>query len=130
MADVSAFGLGSMGTALARALVCSKFRAAVWNRTLEKKAALEEIGAIGPDSALAAMEASPIVLVCVSNYAQATLGAYHGAVDKLQSHAKAAGINSELPDFLSSLFTRAVSAELIDEEYVALIKVLGKDSEA
>jgi 3-hydroxyisobutyrate dehydrogenase-like beta-hydroxyacid dehydrogenase len=59
---------------------------------------------------------------------QANLGAYYGCVESIQRHAHTAGINSELPDLLSSIFKRAVSAGLVEEEYVAFIKVLRKDS--
>ncbi|AGC43485.1 coenzyme F420-dependent NADP oxidoreductase [Myxococcus stipitatus DSM 14675] len=69
MSEVSVIGLGEMGTALAAALVRHGKKVTVWNRSPEKAAALVAAGALlAPDSA-AAIRASPVVILCVSNYA-------------------------------------------------------------
>jgi 3-hydroxyisobutyrate dehydrogenase-like beta-hydroxyacid dehydrogenase len=71
MSEVSVIGLGNMGSALARGLLEKGRTVTVWNRSPEKAAALVEKGAalaLSPDAALAA---SPIILVCVTNYVAA-----------------------------------------------------------
>jgi 3-hydroxyisobutyrate dehydrogenase-like beta-hydroxyacid dehydrogenase len=42
--------------------------------------------------------------------------------------ARDTGINSEIPDFVSRLFKRAISAGYGEEDVAALIKVLKRDS--
>ncbi|WP_438028297.1 NAD(P)-dependent oxidoreductase [Sorangium sp. So ce233] len=71
MSDVSVIGLGSMGIALARALLRKGFRVTVWNRTSAKAEPLVAEGAALAPSALAAVQASAVVIVCVTDY-QAT----------------------------------------------------------
>jgi 3-hydroxyisobutyrate dehydrogenase-like beta-hydroxyacid dehydrogenase len=68
MTDVSLIGLGPMGMALARALR-SKYTLTVWNRTAERAEPLLNQGTVLAASALAAVQASPVVLVCVADYA-------------------------------------------------------------
>lgn len=67
MTDVSLIGLGPMGIALARALQ-SKFTLTVWNRTAERAKPLLNQGTVLAPTALAAVQASPVVLVCVADY--------------------------------------------------------------
>ncbi|PCC75280.1 3-hydroxyisobutyrate dehydrogenase [Nannocystis exedens] len=69
MGDTTIIGSGEMGSALARALLRGGFSVTVWNRTTAKAEALVEEGATLAASAAAAVSASPIVIVCVSNYA-------------------------------------------------------------
>ena len=68
MTDVSLIGLGPMGMALARALR-SKYTLTVWNRTAGRAEPLLNQGTVLAASALAAVQASPVVLVCVADYA-------------------------------------------------------------
>ncbi|WPH18897.1 NAD(P)-dependent oxidoreductase [Variovorax paradoxus] len=68
MTDVSLIGLGPMGIALARALR-SKYTLTVWNRTAERAEPLLNQGTVLAPNALAAVQASPVVLVCVADYA-------------------------------------------------------------
>jgi 3-hydroxyisobutyrate dehydrogenase-like beta-hydroxyacid dehydrogenase len=68
MTDVSLIGLGPMGIALARALQ-SKCTLTVWNRTAERAKPLLNQGTVLAADALAAVQASPVVLVCVADYA-------------------------------------------------------------
>ncbi len=69
MSDVSMIGLGNMGAALARALVERGFGLTVWNRSPEKAGPLAAKGAqLAPDAS-AAIAASPVTLICVTNYA-------------------------------------------------------------
>jgi 3-hydroxyisobutyrate dehydrogenase-like beta-hydroxyacid dehydrogenase len=71
MSEVSVIGTGNMGSALARTLLQNSFTVTVWNRSPEKAALLVDEGAILAHSALEAVTASPIILVCVTNYAAA-----------------------------------------------------------
>ncbi|ATQ42439.1 NAD(P)-binding domain-containing protein [Caulobacter mirabilis] len=71
MSDVTVIGLGEMGSALARAFLRSGLRTTVWNRSAAKAADLVAAGAgLAPDAASAAA-ASPVTVVCVSDYAAA-----------------------------------------------------------
>jgi 3-hydroxyisobutyrate dehydrogenase-like beta-hydroxyacid dehydrogenase len=79
MKDVSMIGLGPMGIALVRALLRGGSpdpagreggsRITVWNRTATKANALVHEGAILAPSLVAAVSASPLVIVCVADYA-------------------------------------------------------------
>ena len=68
MTDISCFGLGLMGSALVRSLIKGGHRVSVWNRTPAKTQPLVELGASHATSVAAALEASPISLVCVDSY--------------------------------------------------------------
>lgn len=84
MTDVSLIGLGPMGIALARALQ-SKFTLTVWNRTAERAKPLLNQGTVLAPTALAAVQASPVVLVCVADYtAWRTILAAPGVADALR----------------------------------------------
>jgi 3-hydroxyisobutyrate dehydrogenase-like beta-hydroxyacid dehydrogenase len=68
MSDISVIGLGAMGSALARALLRDGHKVTVWNRTSAKAEPLVREGAtLAPDPA-SALNASPVVLVCVTTY--------------------------------------------------------------
>jgi 3-hydroxyisobutyrate dehydrogenase-like beta-hydroxyacid dehydrogenase len=69
MSDVTMIGLGNMGSALARALLQGGFQVTVWNRSPEKASLLALQGAISTPDIGKALAASPVVLVCVTNYA-------------------------------------------------------------
>ena len=66
--DVSLIGLGPMGIALARALQRGH-TLTLWNRTPSRAEALLGQGTVLAADARAAVAASPIVLVCVADYA-------------------------------------------------------------
>ncbi len=84
MAEISLLGLGAMGSALARGLLAGGHRLTVWNRTAEKADAVVAHGAARASSVAAALEASPLVLICVADYAVAhALLAAPDAIDKL-----------------------------------------------
>ena len=71
MSEVTVIGLGNMGSALARVLQANGHLVTVWNRSPEKAAPLVEKGALLAPSAAAAITASPVIVVCVTNYAAA-----------------------------------------------------------
>ncbi len=58
-----------------------------------------------------------------SLYAGTTIGVWKGVVQRLKAQAHDANINSELPDFFSRIFNRAVAAGHGEEDVAALIKV-------
>ena len=58
-----------MGSALARALVAAGNSVTVWNRSPGKAAALVGLGAAEARSFAEAVAASPVVLLCIDNYA-------------------------------------------------------------
>ncbi len=75
--NVTVLGLGSMGSALARALVARGHRVTVWNRSPERAAALVALGAKAAATPAEAVAASPLVVACLLDYdaADAVLGA-------------------------------------------------------
>ena len=69
MSDVTFIGLGLMGSSLARALLRHGADVTVWNRSPAKAHALAAAGAkVAPDLA-AALAASPVIAICIDNYA-------------------------------------------------------------
>lgn len=70
MTDVSLIGLGPMGVALARALQ-PRYTLTLWNRTAGRARPLLNQGTLLATDARSAAEASPIVLMCVADYAAA-----------------------------------------------------------
>ena len=69
--SVTVIGLGSMGSAQARALIRRGHRVTVWNRTSECAAALVSEGATLARTPAEAVAASPLVIMCVLDYAAA-----------------------------------------------------------
>ena len=53
-----------------------------------------------------------------------TIRVWEEVVQRLQSQARDAGMNSEVPDFMSAIFKRAVALGHGEEDVAALIKVL------
>ena len=66
--DVSVIGLGAMGSAIARTLIESGCRVAVWNRSRDKVDALVSSGATGCHGPAEALDASDRVVVCLAGY--------------------------------------------------------------
>jgi 3-hydroxyisobutyrate dehydrogenase-like beta-hydroxyacid dehydrogenase len=74
MADTSAvtvLGLGSMGAAQAKALLRRGGKITVWNRASEKAVPLVAAGAVLARTAAEAVAASPLIIMCVLDYAAA-----------------------------------------------------------
>lgn len=69
MSDVSVVGLGAMGSALARAFVAAGHQLTVWNRSEARARPVVALGAKRTTKLVDAVRASPIVVVCIDNYA-------------------------------------------------------------
>ncbi|WP_116948781.1 NAD(P)-dependent oxidoreductase [Jiangella endophytica] len=67
-AAVTVLGLGSMGSALARAFLAAGHPTTVWNRTPDKAAPLVAAGARQAATAGDAVAASPLVVACLTGY--------------------------------------------------------------
>ena len=59
---------------------------------------------------------------------EATIAVWERVLKRIRTQARDTGINSEIPDFVSRLFKRAISAGYGEEDVAALIKVLKSDS--
>ena len=68
MSEISVIGLGSMGSTLAKTLLSAGHAVTVWNRNQEKAERLVDDGAKIGVSVAKAVEASPVILVCVNDY--------------------------------------------------------------
>ncbi|MFI5776647.1 NAD(P)-dependent oxidoreductase [Nocardia sp. NPDC051570] len=68
ISPISIIGLGPMGTALAETLLAHNHSVTVWNRTPGRADALVEKGARPAESSAVAIAASPISIVCLSDY--------------------------------------------------------------
>ena len=68
MSDVSVIGLGAMGSALASAQLNSGRSVTVWNRSPQKVSAHVARGAEGAATVSEAVQASPVIMICVDNY--------------------------------------------------------------
>jgi len=69
MTQLTCVGLGLMGSALARALLAAGHRITVWNRSPGRAKAVVSLGAREARSFAEALAASPVVLICIDNYA-------------------------------------------------------------
>lgn len=65
---VTVIGLGSMGGAIARAFISSGAPVTVWNRDMAKAQPFAALGATVADSLTAAIAASKLIVICVSDY--------------------------------------------------------------
>jgi len=68
MTDLTMIGLGAMGSALARAFAGAGHDLTVWNRTASKAGPLAALGARVAPGIAEAVEASPVIVLCVDNY--------------------------------------------------------------
>ena len=68
MSDITMIGLGAMGSALARAFLGAGHSLTVWNRTRPRTEPLAALGADAPEHLTDAIEASPVIVVCIDSY--------------------------------------------------------------
>lgn len=68
--------------------------------------------------------------ICTERYDDpgATLSVWNEALKRIQHQTRLAGINSEVPDFVASLFDRAIAAGYGEQDIAALTKILGDPS--
>lgn len=66
--EVTVIGLGQMGATLARLLLQNDYKLTVWNRSTSKADALVKEGAILAENIVSAIQASPIIIICVFDY--------------------------------------------------------------
>ena len=69
MSDITVIGLGLMGSALARTIHQAGHKLTVWNRTPEKMQAFIDDGIAAAPDEVSAIKASPVILICIDNYA-------------------------------------------------------------
>lgn len=69
MGDVTVIGLGLMGAALARAIHKAGHDLVVWNRSSDKMLPFQAQGVMCASDLSSAIEASPVVLISINNYA-------------------------------------------------------------
>lgn len=69
MSDITAIGLGLMGSALARAIQRAGHDLTVWNRSPAKMQPFIDDGVAGAPDVVSAITASPVILICIDNYA-------------------------------------------------------------
>ncbi|MDH5797858.1 MAG: NAD(P)-binding domain-containing protein, partial [Paracoccaceae bacterium] len=67
--DVAVIGLGSMGSAIVKALCACDLRVAVWNRSAALAEPLSVLGATPTQTAAEALCAAPATLICLSDQA-------------------------------------------------------------
>ena len=69
MSDITVIGLGLMGAALARAIQSAGHDLTVWNRSAAKTQPFADSGASAAADIASAVSASPVLLICIDNYA-------------------------------------------------------------
>lgn len=72
MSDISVIGLGEMGSALAGAFIGAGRTVTVWNRTAAKAVRLQQRGARLAGDVREAVQASPVLVICVADYRATT----------------------------------------------------------
>lgn len=72
MSDVTVVGLGAMGTTIAQLFINQGLRVTLWNRSRDKAEILIKQGANIATTITEALEASPVTIMCVFDYAAAT----------------------------------------------------------
>ena len=68
MSDITVIGLGLMGSALARTIHHAGHKLTVWNRSAEKMQPFVDDGIAAAPDEIAAIKASPVILICIDNY--------------------------------------------------------------
>ncbi len=69
MSDITAIGLGLMGSSLAKAIHRSGHGLTVWNRSTKRTLPFSENGVATAADAASAIAASPVILLCINDYA-------------------------------------------------------------
>ena len=69
MSEITVIGLGLMGAALARSIQRAGHALTVWNRSADKMQPLIDDGVAAAPDVVSAITASPVILICIDNYA-------------------------------------------------------------
>ena len=69
MSAITVIGLGLMGTALARAIQRAGHQLTVWNRSPARMQPFIDDGVAGAPDVASAITSSPVILICIDNYA-------------------------------------------------------------
>ena len=82
-----------------------------------------ELAAMFPEGS---HEREPLDVIHSGRYGEpgATLAVWDGALQRIQTQALDSGINSEVPDFISSFFKRALAAGYGEQDIASIIKVM------
>lgn len=65
---VTVIGLGAMGKKIAQLYLANNYQVTIWNRTVSKAAELKENGVAIAKDITSAINASPLIIICVHNY--------------------------------------------------------------
>jgi len=130
MSDVTVIGLGAMGSAIAGTFVHAGVPTTVWNRSAEKMQPLVAAGAHAADGFDAAVEGSPVIVVCVDDYTVTnSLFELQGAGTALAGRTLiqfSTGTPEEARD-AEAAFTRA-GAHYLDGAILAYPREIGHDA--
>ena len=129
MSEVTVLGLGLMGSALARAVLKAGYKTTVWNRTQEKMEPFIAQGAGGASSVTSAVDASPVVLICVDNYSVTKDLLDNEAVASVMPGKVLAQLSTGSPTIAEEAATwfNSLDVHYIDGEILALPEGIGAD---
>ena len=129
MSDVTVIGLGAMGSAIAGTFVHAGVPTTVWNRSAEKMQPLVAAGAHAADGFDAAVEGSPVIVVCVDDYTVTnSLFELQGAGTALAGRTliqfstgtPEESICTALPHWQQSSFSLAMCSEAISISHIVI----------
>ncbi|OLT38551.1 6-phosphogluconate dehydrogenase [Saccharomonospora sp. CUA-673] len=123
--DITVLGLGLMGSALTRALLTAGHRVTVWNRTAAKADQLQAHGALPAESVNTAVDASPVVIACVTDYTalRAALDPITGELDGRILVNLTSGDSTQARDMAS--WTEKHGASYLDGAIMAVPPAIG-----
>ena len=129
MTDVTVLGLGDMGAALARCLLKSGRKTTVWNRTPARAEPLVADGATWGADVADAIAASPVTIVCVSDYAATRAQLETSAAEKALAGRTLIQLTSGTPGQARELheWARARSVAYLDGCIIAFPSQIGFD---
>lgn len=129
MSDITVIGLGLMGAALARAIQRAGHGMTVWNRTPEKMQPFIADGVPAAPDLATAVEASPVVLVCIDNYAATNAALREPAIAPLLRGRNVVQLSTGTPREAreSAEWTRASGVSYLDGAILAGPNDIGTD---
>ncbi|MEV0368353.1 NAD(P)-binding domain-containing protein [Streptomyces sp. NPDC050636] len=125
--SVSVLGLGSMGTALADALLMAGYRVTVWNRTPGRADGLVERGAHRAGSVSEAVAAGEVVIVCILDYADVGALLEQGGRTALKGRV-VVNVTNGSPEEARAMAERvtALGAEYLDGGIMAVPEMIAR----